>query len=97
LVSRRVGPVEKATKAEIAQMPERVRNGALAASALELARQMDAPDNSATSKSMCAKALFDVVTRLAEMAPPKREEDRIDELGARRANRRSKGVAGTKG
>jgi thioredoxin-like negative regulator of GroEL len=95
VTKRRPGPVETATKAEIDQMPERVRNGALAASALELARQMDAPGNSATSKSMCAKAHSDIVARLAEMAPPKREEDRIDELGARRATRRSKGVAGT--
>ena len=34
-----------------------LKDSALAASALELAAAVDAPDNSATSKSMCAREL----------------------------------------
>jgi hypothetical protein len=59
---------------------------ALAASALELARQLDDPDNSATSKSMCSRALTEAMDRLEDMAPPKREGDRLDKLRDRRAS-----------
>lgn len=61
---------------------------ALAASALELARQMDDPTNSATSKSMCAKALSETLDRLDDLAPAVKEGDRVDELADRRASRR---------
>jgi hypothetical protein len=61
----------------------------LAASALVLAAELDDPGNSATSKSMCSKALLDVMNRLAELAPPVREADRLDEVKAARARRRA--------
>jgi hypothetical protein len=69
-------------------------SGALAASALALAAELDDPDNSATSKSMCAKALLDLMNRLRDLAPPQRERDAIDDLAERRARRRA-GVADT--
>jgi hypothetical protein len=58
---------------------------ALAASARELARQLDDPDNSATSKSMCSRALTETMERLEQMAPPKKEGDWIDSIKNRRS------------
>jgi hypothetical protein len=67
----------------------RLPKTALAASALELARQMDDPQNSATSKSMCSRALIETLDRLEELAPPVKEGDRVDELAEKRSSRRS--------
>lgn len=66
--------------AALAKREPSIPDTALAASALELARQLDDPDNSATSKSMCSRALTEVMDRLEALAPPKREGDRLDEL-----------------
>jgi hypothetical protein len=68
-------------------------DSALAASALVLAEQLDAPKTSATSKSMCAKALREAMDRLFELAPPRKEEDGIDQLSARRAARRGRAAS----
>lgn len=57
-----------------------------AATALALARELDSV-NSATSKSMCARALVETMERLRAMAPPAKEGDGVDELEARRAAR----------
>ena len=61
----------------------------LAASALVLAGLLDDPGNSATSKSMCARSLLETMNRLRELAALALdgEEDRLDELGSRRAAR----------
>ena len=59
----------------------------LAAAALALARDIDDPSNSATSKSMCAKALLDITDRLWELAPAGADGDALDELARRRAAR----------
>ena len=61
---------------------------ALAATALAMARELDDVNNSATSKSMCAARLREAMDRLLELAPPKAERDRIDEVAQRRARRR---------
>lgn len=70
----------------LSRRDELLASSALAASALALAGEMDA-DNSATSKSMCARALQDVLDRLRELAPPVEEGDDLDDLSARRAAR----------
>lgn len=62
-------------------------DSALAATALAMAAEIDAA-NSATSKSMCEAALQKALDRLAELAPPERERDGLDDLSARRAKRR---------
>jgi predicted RNA-binding Zn ribbon-like protein len=62
---------------------------ALAASAVALAREVDSGRNSATSKSMCARELREVMDRLWELAPEKMQGDGLDELNARRTARRS--------
>lgn len=48
--------------------------------------------NSATSKSMCAKALLEVMEQLRELAPPAQKETDLDKVRARRASRRA-GIA----
>ncbi|HTU15646.1 MAG TPA: hypothetical protein VMF31_10635 [Solirubrobacterales bacterium] len=75
--------------AELAKRAPALLNTALAATALELAKQLDSKTNSATSKSMCAKSLTETMDRLDELAPPKKEGDRLDALAARHADRRT--------
>lgn len=52
-----------------------------------MARELDTPGNSATSKSMCAKALLDLTDRVRELMPPEQESDALDDLLGRRAAR----------
>jgi hypothetical protein len=52
----------------------------LAATALALAFELDHPGNSATSKSMCARALNETMAKIRELAPPADEQDGVDEL-----------------
>ena len=65
---------------------------ALAMAALALAAEIDNPGNSATSKSMCAKELRDILTALRALAPAKHEQDGVDDLSQRRSAR----LAGSK-
>jgi hypothetical protein len=58
----------------------------MAATALALAVELDGP-TSATSKSMCAKALVDVMRELRALAPAEKENDGLDDLAARRRKR----------
>ena len=59
----------------------------MAATVRSMARAIDDPANSATSKSMCAKVLMDALTTLQAMAPPEQENDKLDDLVARRTAR----------
>lgn len=68
-------------------MPDELAQSALAAAAMTLGASLDDPRNSATSKSMCAKALLDILDRLRDLAPGDEEADELDELNARRAER----------
>ena len=74
-----VGSVER-------ELEELGSDGALAATALAMAREIDG-ENSATSKSMCAKVLMDVLGQIRALAPPKKQEDRVDEIAKRREKR----------
>lgn len=65
----------------------------LAATARELARRLDDGEASATSKSMCAKALADTVAQLRALVPAKQEPDAVDQLQARRQTRRARKAA----
>jgi hypothetical protein len=73
--------------AQIAKLDKALAESALAASAQALAREIDDPDNSATSKSMCARALLDALAQLREQLPEPDEKDKLDELSARRTAR----------
>lgn len=86
--------VREAVERDLAQIRTRSRElaeSALAASALVLAGELDSAGNSATSKSMCAKALTETMDRLRELSPPRRELDDLDDLAARRERRRISG------
>lgn len=83
--SRVRGEVEKAVAAEVRRL--KVADAGEAAVALSLAREMDVSGNSATSKSMCAKALMEAMERLRAMAPPAETKDGVDEIAAKRAAR----------
>jgi hypothetical protein len=60
---------------------------ALAAQAVELAKQLDSPENSATSKSMCARSLTETMDRINELAPEERKGDRLDDIKGKRARK----------
>jgi hypothetical protein len=82
--------------AKIREASEPLADSALAASALAMAIEIENPHNSATSKSMCARALFDALEELRVLTPPAAEKDALDELKARREGRLA-GGAGTAG
>lgn len=71
----------------IRKLSPALAESALAATATKLAYELEDPYNSATSKSMCAKALNETLERLRELAPAAKEADGIDELSSRRAER----------
>ena len=78
--------VEDAVRRELVALPVVLGEGALAATAVALAAELDDPGNSATSKSMCAKALTDTLEKLAAAAAdaPAGKVSKLDELRARR-------------
>lgn len=73
--------------ATIAKVAPELARSALAASARVLAKELDEPGNSATSKSMCAKALQDILADLRALTPVGEEKDALDDLAATRARR----------
>lgn len=82
--------VAEAVRRELEKLGENhpgLASSALAMSVLAMAREIDDPDNSATSKSMCQARLQDALDRLHELIPPEEEGDALDELSARRADR----------
>lgn len=86
--------VVAAVQDELKLMAERapdIRGSALAALAVAMAREVDSPDNSATSKSLCAGRLIDAVDRLRATVPAEVPADGLDDLAARR-DRRLAGV-----
>lgn len=64
----------------IRELDSALAESALAATALQMAYEMTNPFNSATSKSMCARALLETMEQLRELTPDGEEEG--DELDA---------------
>ena len=89
--SRESGEVAQAVERDLAKLPEDLATSGLAALCLALAREIDNP-NSATSKSMCARALLDAQIILRELTPTEEEQDDLDDLAARRSARLSRGA-----
>lgn len=80
--------VVEAVRRDLLSVGDEAREGALAATALALAAELDDPENSATSKSMCARALTETLEKLRAMAPAERPKvSKLDELRARRESR----------
>lgn len=92
-----MGRVFDATERELSRLPADIADSALAASALELADQLDSRVNSATSKSMCAKAHLDLMNRIRELAPPVEQKGPIDEIKERRERRRRRAAGENSG
>lgn len=78
-----VAAAVKRDLAELAKRDKTVAESGLAAAALALAEALDshAP---ASSKSMCAKSLQDILAELRHLAPVKAESSPLDEIKARR-------------
>ena len=74
---------------ELAKRDEALARGPLACSALALARGMDG-DNSLTSKAMASKSLNETLEQIRALAPSVKQEDTIDEVTAKRRQRRAK-------
>jgi DNA-binding ferritin-like protein len=73
----------------IAERAPQLATGALAATALALARSIDSPGTSSTARSMCARALVDVIDHLNALVPePIRSDDPIAQLLTRRQDRK---------
>lgn len=72
--------------AAIAKVAPELASCTLAATAQALAVEMDG-DNSATSKSMCAKALVDIMGQIRALTPEQKKGDGLDDLATRRASR----------
>lgn len=82
--------VAMAVSAELGELERRDRGlatGSLAALALSLAAMVDDEGNSATSRSMCAARLAEVLREIRELAPAVERGDILDEIGTRRAKR----------
>lgn len=74
---------------QIRQSDPALADSGLAATAFAMALELENPYNSATSKSMCARALMDALNRLRELCPPEEKRDDLDDLASRRADRLS--------
>lgn len=89
--------VVDAVRRDVAELERRlkgIKDSALAATALALAAEIDDPGNSATSKSMCARALTETLDRLVELAPVEAAGDQLDDLSLRREKRLAKAASG---
>lgn len=71
-----------------------ISGSALAASALELAAQMDDPTNSSTSKSMCGRELREHLRDLRDELPPVQAKDGLASLQDDFTSRRQAKIAG---
>lgn len=92
------GDVEKAVRRDLDGLAERdseLAASGLAASAIALARGIDHPRNSLTSKAMAQRALRETMDRLLELAPVPDAPDRLDALQKRAQGKLTTGGATT--
>ena len=96
--ARKRGPAAEAAERELRPLPKDLRDGLLAATVRELARQLDDPDHSLTAKSAAAGQVLALLTRLRELAPPQEEADAVNDIETQRAKRLAgaKGMSGAK-
>jgi hypothetical protein len=73
---------------KIRERSPELAESALAAAAIRLAYEIEHPFNSATSKSMCAREMREVLGALRDLAPEEQTKDGLDDLSAARAKRR---------
>lgn len=85
-MSRQQGPVERATREELKRLGVRAGDTGLAAAALSLARQVDAPDSTSAAAAV-ARELRATLADLAKQASNAPQKDMVDELQSRRTSR----------
>jgi hypothetical protein len=85
--ARRKGMVEAAVARDLKMMPAAMRGGAIAATALKLARELDTLPMTPRDAAGHARELRMHMAQLAEMAPGDRKGDVTDEVRARREAR----------
>lgn len=81
-----MGPVERATRDELAAMGDEAATCALGASMIDLARRQDEA-HLPNQAAQCAKELRETLKVLAERFPAAPAKDGLDELRARREER----------
>lgn len=82
---RELGRTAAAVERALALWPD-LEGSIEAATARAMADELDNP-NSATSKSMCARAMLEAIDRLRVLAPADEEDDALDGLQADHAKR----------
>jgi hypothetical protein len=87
--------VYSATESQLAALGVNPEEDALAATALAVASTIDDPHISATSRSMNAKALVDVMSALRDLLPPEEVQDGITALRQRRDRQRARSADAT--
>ena len=87
---RRLGPVEKAVRAELRSLKASVQADGSAALAVSLARQIDTA-RGAVAAAAAAGQLRMLLADLRQVAAAQPERDVIDDLNARRAAKRAAG------
>jgi hypothetical protein len=80
-----------AVERDLKRLPDHLAQSTLAATAKALAQELDSSANSATSKSMCAKALQDTMRELRELAPPEEKKGQLHDIKSGRALRLADG------
>jgi hypothetical protein len=86
---RRKGPAETAVLRDLRALPDDLRQGGIAAAALQLARALDAGDMSPRDLSATAAQLRMSLVTLREIAPGEAKGDHTDEVRERRERRLS--------
>ncbi|MBD0707385.1 MULTISPECIES: hypothetical protein [unclassified Streptomyces] len=81
----------EATQAEIDRLGVGVLAPGLAQLALSLAASVDTPGN-VTAQANAARELRTALETLRKLAPPAKEMDAVDELAAKKAQRREDGL-----
>lgn len=75
---------------DLAALPDDLAHSALALGALAVARVMDNQETDPTQMASCYRALQAGLDRLRKLAPPKETNDGVDQLAAKRAQRRAR-------
>lgn len=84
------GVVVAAVRRDLASLTPGLADSALAAVALAMGVEVDDRGNPGSTKASCAKALTDALRELRALVPVGEEGDRLDDLAARRDQRRSR-------
>lgn len=90
----RAGPVEISVNRDLRKLPEDLRKGAIAASVIRLARELDAGIVMGRDAAGHAREIRLSVLTLRELAPAGEKGDQTDEVRARRERRLSQEEAG---